>query len=478
MPEPESKDPKEESSSGAHPERDASDSLSGEDDGGSGKNAPNESDQETDSKDPKEESSSIEDSKQEDFSSLSKEDAEDLHESTSEGQKDSPASHPGLIRHVVMGVLLVAALAGLWQDQKARRQLDVAAEDLMFRLKGMRNFDDNDVHALMGKPDISDEGSRYADLYEEYIWEGVFNTYHMQLTYTVNFGRAELDGVRSHSKLRWASGNKSMGVEDQRPEIARQMANQDLEEEMRRRLKKPDGIISKEEYLLIDKIDMAGKEVQDLTSIARMSALQNLNLNDNHLTDLSPLKSLTRVEILRLRHNSLQHLDSITHMTRLRELDAGYNVLTHTDALLKLSQITRLTLNDNRIIDIAPLSKLRRLEWLDLNRNQLTDISLLGELRNLQLLRLSGNKIQDVKPLANLQALEVLYLAKNQIIDIRALAKMPHLGRLYLADNQVTDVASLAEIKNLGALDLTGNPVPKSEVEALRKALPMCQIDF
>ena len=80
--------------------------------------------------------------------------------------------------------------------------------------------------------------------------------------------------------------------------------------------------------------------------------------------------------------------------------------------------------------------------------------------------------------MANLQALEVLYLAKNQIIDIRALAKMPHLGRLYLADNQVTDVASLAEIKNLGALDLTGNPVPKSEVEALRKALPMCQIDF
>jgi Leucine-rich repeat (LRR) protein len=47
-----------------------------------------------------------------------------------------------------------------------------------------------------------------------------------------------------------------------------------------------------------------------------------------------------------------------------------------------------------------------------------------------------------------------------------------------LADNQLTDVASLAEIKNLSTLDLTGNPVPKSKVEALRKALPMCQIDF
>ena len=432
---------------------------------------------EPESKDPKEEPSAAEELDQTESSPVTEEDG-NPDENTPEEPKPAANGRPGLIRHVVLGVLLVAALAGLWQDQKARRQLDVAAEDLMFRLKGMRNFDDNDVHALMGKPDISDEGSRYADLYEEYIWHGVFNTYHMQLTYTVNFGRAELDGVRSHSKLRWSDDKKSSTVEDQRPELAHQLANQDLEEEMRRQLKKPDGIISKEEYLLIDKIDMAGKEVQDLGPIARMSALQNLNLNDNHLTDLSPLKSLTRVEILRLRHNSLQHLDSITHMTRLRELDAGYNILTHTDAFSHMPQITHLTLNDNRIIDIAPLSKLRRLEWLDLNRNELTDISLLGELRNLQLLRLSGNKIKDVKPLANLQALEVLYLAKNQIIDIRSLAKMPHLGRLYLSDNQVTDVASLAEIKNLGALDLTGNPVPKSEVEALRKALPMCQIDF
>ena len=433
---------------------------------------------EPESREPKKESSFAEESVQKESVSPLEEDAGSLDENASERQKSTPIGHSGLVRHIVLGMLLVAALVGCWQDQKARQQLDEAAEDLMFRLKGMRDIDDNDVHALMGEPDISDKGSRYADLYEEYIWQGVFNTYHMQLTYTVNFGRAELDGVRSHSKFRWSGDKKSSTVEDQRPELAQQMADQDLEEEIRRRLKKPTGAISREEYLLIDKINMAGKEVQDLTLIARMSALQNLNLNDNHLTDVSPLQSLTRVEVLRLRHNSLQHLDSITHMARLRELDVGYNILTHTDALLPLSQITHLTLNDNRIIDITPLSKLHRLEFLDLNRNELTDISLLGELRNLRLLRLSGNKIKDVKPLTNLQALEVLYLAKNQITDIRALAKMPHIGRLYLAENQLTDVASLAEIKNLSTLDLTGNPVSKSEMEAPRKALPMCRIDF
>ena len=432
---------------------------------------------EPESKDPKGEPSAAEELDQTESSPVTKEDG-NPDENAPEEPKPTANGRPGFVRHIVLGVLLVAALLGLWQDQKARAECNSTAEELMFRLKGIRDIDVNEVHSLMGAPDVSDEQSRYADLYEEYIWQGVFNTYHLQLTYTVNFGRLELDGVRSHSKLRWGGENNTPGVEDQRPELAQHLANQDLEEEMRRRLNKPEGNISREDYLLIKQINMAGKEVQDLAPVARMSALQILNLNDNHLTDVSPLESLTRVEDLRLRYNSLNHLDSIMHMTRLRKLDVGYNYLTHIDAFLQLPQITHLTLNHNRIIDISPLSKLSHLEFLDLNHNQLIDISLLGELRNLRLLRLSENKIKYIEPLAKLQALAVLYLADNQIDDISALAKMPHLGRLYLTKNQLMDVASLAEIKNLSILDLTGNPVPKSEVEALRKALPMCRIDF
>ena len=109
---------------------------------------------EPESKDPKEESSSTEESDQNESNSSPEEDAGNPDENAPEEQKSAPTGRSGLVRHIVLGVLLVAALAGLWQDQKARRELDAAAEDLMFRLKGMRNFDDNDVHAQIGRAHV------------------------------------------------------------------------------------------------------------------------------------------------------------------------------------------------------------------------------------------------------------------------------------------------------------------------------------
>ena len=62
---------------------------------------------EPESKDPKEESD------QNETSSSSEEDAGSLDENAPEEQKPAPTGRSGLVRHIVLGVLLVAALAGL-----------------------------------------------------------------------------------------------------------------------------------------------------------------------------------------------------------------------------------------------------------------------------------------------------------------------------------------------------------------------------
>ena len=130
---------------------------------------------EPESKDPKEEPSAVEELDQNASSPVTEEDGSS-DKNTPEEPKPAANGRPGFVRHIVLGVSVVAALLGLWQDQKARAECNSTAEELMFCLKGIRDIDADEVHALMGVPDISDEGSRYADLYEEYIWQGVFNT--------------------------------------------------------------------------------------------------------------------------------------------------------------------------------------------------------------------------------------------------------------------------------------------------------------
>ena len=69
-------------------------------------------------------------------------------------------------------------------------------------------------------------------------------------------------------------------------------------------------------------------------------------------------------------------------------------------------------------------------------------------------------------------------MEKNQITDLSALAGMNKLKHLYLADNQVRDLSALKGMDSLQTLDLTGNPLEQAQVEALREALPKCEIQF
>jgi len=390
-----------------------------------------------------------------------------------------PSTRPGWVRHSVMGGVLVLMLLGLWFDLSARRACDRVTEELMYLLKPMEIVTTNQVRALVGHaPKLHELRSRYGGLAEEYVWTGVFSTYHLQVDYTWNFNRFEMDGVRSHSRYRWDSNQTSPALEDARPERVKQLTADSVKKEIGRQLEISHLELTGDDLRRIEKINLTGKQISDLSTVARMSGLKELNLSDNKLADVTALESLTQLEVLRLHFNRLDNLDGLAHLEMLRELHAGHNRLAETDALQQLPQLTYLNLRHNQITDLAPLGKLRRLKFLDLNHNHLTDLGPIGGMQQLDILRLSENKIKNLEPLAGLPNLGVLYLATNQVTDIRPLAAIATLQRLYLAGNQITDITPLAKLKNLGKLNLSGNPVSKAKVEELRKSLPQCDIEF
>jgi Leucine-rich repeat (LRR) protein len=97
-----------------------------------------------------------------------------------------------------------------------------------------------------------------------------------------------------------------------------------------------------------------------------------------------------------------------------------------------------LWLNDNRLTSLpSELGQLSKLTYLNLDRNPLTALpDSLGRLSNLTWLRLNQNR----------------------------LTALP------------TDLSGLAQ--NLKTLYLMGNPIPDSEKERIRKALPKCRVIF
>ena len=118
--------------------------------------------------------------------------------------------------------------------------------------------------------------------------------------------------------------------------------------------------------------------------------------------------------------------------------------------------VTSLVLTGTRLKsdDLTALSTLARMENLGISDCGITDISFLSDLTGMTFLQISDNRVKDLTPLAG----------------------MKYLKTLYIDNNPITDLTPLYGLSSLRTLSMKGIEVSRSQLEALREALPNCSI--
>ena len=202
--------------------------------------------------------------------------------------------------------------------------------------------------------------------------------------------------------------------------------------------------------------------ISDISPIAELTNLTELNLNGNQINDISPLAGLTKLEKLYLIGNQINDISVLAVLKNLTVLSLAGNQFNNISALAELINLTELNLNESQINDISALAGLTNLSVLYLSKN----ISINTPI----------SQINDISPIAGLTNLLVLNLGGNQINDISALAGLTNLTNLALTNNQVSDISILAGFKNLTYLDLRYNPINIGQIEELRRLLPTIEI--
>lgn len=176
-----------------------------------------------------------------------------------------------------------------------------------------------------------------------------------------------------------------------------------LEAEVRRKLEKPEGEITKAELAKVKSLNLAKGEPVDYLDpciFPHLTGVKDLFLGPGKLSDISPLSKLTRLESLRA--------------------------------------------TANLVSDITPLAAMKQLDRLDLANTLVSDISVIGGLKNLTELQLDGSKVTDITPLANHPKLERLTLNRTAVKDIRPLKTVPTLKSLNVSGSSVDDPESLS----------------------------------
>lgn len=286
-----------------------------------------------------------------------------------------------------------------------------------------------------------------------------------------------------------------------------------------------------EQFTKVKILDLSGNGITDLRPLMRLSELETLNLSGNEISDLRPLMGLPKLKKLDVSSNLINETSSLGAIGTLEELNLSGNRIVSFAGLEKLKKLTSLDLSSTGVSDsvLSEFYGMTSLMRLDLQGNsgltdqavstlksQLTgcsiltsdlvyeidfsghtvrsdekhlafpssgiwDLSGLGRLNRLVELDLSNNEISSLYQFEVCRCrdtLKTVNLSGNKISEVLSLSALTALEDLDLSNNVIEVAVGLDRISTLKRLNLSGNPLQEGQLEALREALPDCEIIF
>lgn len=289
-----------------------------------------------------------------------------------------------------------------------------------------------------------------------------------------------------------------------------------FEETIRYSVDKPYGDILFEDVKNLRVLDLAYKDIRDLSGLEYLVGLKKLGLYGLKVTDkeLKIINTMRRLEELDLgnckityvsentfdqlknlrelvldenpgiqiaenafRHNTsledflieecgIYDLNFLKDVPSIKSVFARNNRIRSIEGLAQLTRIDYLALSDNQISDISPLKGKNLMTHLMMNNNPVSDISAVADMPLLNTFYLKRGNLVNIEALSGLTKLEIVYLDGNQIVDLSAFRNNPVIRQLTLANNNIRIVEPLKALKTLRVLHLKGNPVTDLSVLA------------
>jgi Leucine-rich repeat (LRR) protein len=221
----------------------------------------------------------------------------------------------------------------------------------------------------------------------------------------------------------------------------------------------------------VDLRDAPNVTATGIADLARVKKLQTLELQGAVVSDdaAKALAVATGLTELKLSEGGLTDdgVKDFAALTKLQSLTLLKNAKirgTTVPALVTLKELTNLSVSGCTLGDLAgwsALKKLPKLTNLSLTSAEVTDAGLkeLGQVAQLTSITLDGSPITDA--------------------GLHELVRMKALQRLSVLDTKITEkaVPILSEMKQLTYLNVSEKQIGKDGAEALKKALPKCDVD-
>ncbi|MDO4989551.1 MAG: leucine-rich repeat domain-containing protein [Eubacteriales bacterium] len=234
-------------------------------------------------------------------------------------------------------------------------------------------------------------------------------------------------------------------------------------------------------------LNASGNDINSTSPLTMMNGLTSLYLDENPLQDFSGLRRVVTLNALGLSKTGLENEDLtyLRGLSALTELNIEDNPALSGEAVDELrTYLTACRVRHSTLgydVDFDGLIVKSDAEVLNLPGCGVSDISAVMKLNSLRALDLSGNNVSNLYPLELADCrycLSFLDLRENAISDLTPLASLTKLETLDLSFNDASSVLPLLGMTTLRTLVLTGNPMSLEDVQLVRNTLPNCDVIF
>lgn len=201
--------------------------------------------------------------------------------------------------------------------------------------------------------------------------------------------------------------------------------------------------------------------LSDVSPIAKLTQLASLCIDTLSCESTAPLSTLVNLKAFFMRgytytrehdyntRGKLTDLSALAYMPHLENIDVSYNNISDVSPLNGHEKLRIIYLHENSISDISTLTDIPAIERLSLNDNLLSDISVLANNTALHELDIYGNSITDISIVRTLPALRTLSFGDNPITDLSPLSDMPSDSYLNALGCPASDWSPVAHIDDV-----------------------------
>ena len=217
--------------------------------------------------------------------------------------------------------------------------------------------------------------------------------------------------------------------------------------------------ITAAEMATLERLELNGKDISDLTGLEFAINMSWLAINDNNISDLTPLAGLITLSALRFSRNPVSDLSPLKNLINLTGLwfeGTQFADLTPLTGLINLETLIFISPN---VSDLSPIEGLKNLTLLWPRGRHISDLSPIAGLTNLKDFLMWGSPVSDLSPFAELTQIERIDICGANISDLTPLARLTNLKMLALADNKVSDLSPIAGLTGLEQVELRDNNI-------------------